>query len=216
MTRERPVRICEGGGVRFLSATRLVVGFEYESDARRFWDALHARLEEFALSLHPDKTRLIEFGRFAADRRARAGLGKPETFKFLGFLFICGKSRRGEFLVHRKSRLDRMRAKLQEVKKELRKRMHQPIPEQGRWLGQVVRGYFAYHAVPTNGMRLNAFRYFVTRIWLRTLRRRSQKDCFTWERISRLANDFLPQPRNLHPWPSVRFAVNTRGKNRMS
>ena len=209
-------REAQGDVIIVRYADDFVVGFEYESDARRFWDALHARLEEFALSLHPDKTRLIEFGRFAADRRARAGLGKPETFKFLGFLFICGKSRRGEFLVHRKSRLDRMRMKLQEVKKELRKRMHRPIPEQGRWLGQVVRGYFAYHAVPTNGMRLNAFRYFVTRIWLRTLRRRSQKDRFTWERISRLANDFLPQPCNLHPWPSVRFAVNTRGKNRMS
>ena len=131
MTRERPVRICEGGEVRLLSATRLVVGFEYEDDARRFWDALRARLEEFALSLHPDKTRLIEFGRHAAERRARAGLGKPETFKFLGFVFICGKSRRGKFLVHRKNRRDRMRAKLEEVKKELRKRMHQPIPNRG-------------------------------------------------------------------------------------
>ena len=198
---------CEGGEVRFLSATRLVVGFEYEADARRFWDALRARLEEFALSLHPDKTRLIEFGRHAADRRARAGLGKPETFKFLGFLFICGKSRRGKFLVHRKSRRDRMRAKLQEVKKELRKRMHRPIPEQGRWLAQVVRGYFAYHAVPTNGLRISAFRHFVVRFWLRTLRRRSQKDRFSWERIKRLADDFLPQPRTLHPWPSARFAV---------
>jgi hypothetical protein len=107
-------------------------------------------------------------------RRARAWLGKPETFKFLGFLFICGKSRRGKFLVHRKSRRDRMRTKLQEVKKELRKRMHQPIPEHGRWLGQVVRGYFAYHAVPTNGSRLGASRYFVTKLWLRTLRRRQR------------------------------------------
>jgi group II intron reverse transcriptase/maturase len=184
-----------------------VVGFEYESDARRFWEALRARLEEFALALHPDKTRLIEFGRHAADRRATAGLGKPETFTFLGFVFICGKSRRGKFLVHRKSRRDRMRAKLAEVKKELRKRMHQPIPEQGRWLGQVVRGYFAYHAVPTNGLTVSAFRHHVERLWLRTLRRRSQKDCFTWERIKRLANDFLPQPRTLHPWPHVRFAV---------
>jgi RNA-directed DNA polymerase len=137
MTRERPVRICESGEVRFLSATRLVVGFEHEADARRFWDALRARLEEFALSLHPDKTRLIEFGRHAADRRARAGLGKPETFKFLGFVFICGKSHRGQFFVQRKSRRDRMQAKLKEVKEELRKRMHQPIPEQGRWLAQV-------------------------------------------------------------------------------
>jgi len=184
-----------------------VVGFEYESDARRFWDALRMRLEEFALSLHPDKTRLIEFGRHAADRRARAGLGKPETFKFLGFVFICGKSRRGKFLVHRKSRRDRMRAKLAEVKKELRKRMHQPIPEQGRWLGQVVRGYFAYHAVPTNRATIGAFHRYVVGFWYRTLRRRSQKDRFTWERAHRLAADWLPQPRNFHPWPHVRFAV---------
>ena len=188
-------------------ADDFVVGFEHEADARRFWDSLRARLEEFALSLHPDKTRLIEFGRHATDRRARAGLGKPETFKFLGFVFICGKTRRGKFLVHRKSRRDRMRTRLTEIKKELRKRMHQPIPEQGRWLAQVVRGYFAYHAVPTNGLRISAFRYHVVKYWLRTLRRRSQKDRFTWERIKRLANDWLPQPRTLHPWPSARFAV---------
>ena len=184
-----------------------VVGFEYESDARRFWDAMRARLGEFALALHPDKTRLIEFGRYAADRRAKAGFGKPETFKFLGFVFICGKSRRGKFLVHRKSRRDRMRAKLAEVKKELRKRMHQPIPEQGRWLAQVVRGYLAYHAVPTNGLRISAFRYHAIKYWLRTLRRRSQKDHCTWDRITRLADAFLPQPRTLHPLPNVRFAV---------
>ena len=188
-------------------ADDFVVGFEFESDARRFWDALRARLEEFALTLHPDKTRLIEFGRHAADRRARAGLGKPETFKFLGFVFICGKSRHGKFLVHRKSRRDRMRAKLTEIKKELRKRMHQPIPEQGRWLAQVVRGYFAYHAVPTNRATVAAFHRYVTRLWHRTLRRRSQKDRFPWERMARLAGDWLPQPRNFHPWPDVRFAV---------
>jgi group II intron reverse transcriptase/maturase len=188
-------------------ADDFVVGFEFESDARRFWDALRARLEEFALSLHPEKTRLIEFGRHAADRRARAGLGKPETFKFLGFLFICGKSRRGQFLVHRKSRRDRMQAKLKEVKQELRKRMHQPIPEQGRWLAQVVRGYFAYHAVPTNRASISAFRRYVVRLWHRTLRRRSQKDRFPWERMPSLADDWLPQPRNFHPWPHVRFAV---------
>jgi RNA-directed DNA polymerase len=208
-------RAAQGDVIIVRYADDFVVGFEYEADARRFWDALRARLEEFALSLHPDKTRLIEFGRHAADRRTRAGLGKPETFKFLGFVFVCGKTRRGKFLVHRKSRRDRMQAKLKEVKKELRKRMHQPIPEQGRWLAQVVRGYYAYHAVPTNGMRISAFRYFVVRSWLRTLRRRSQKDRFTWERITRLANDFLPSSRILHPWPSARFAVNTQGKNRM-
>jgi group II intron reverse transcriptase/maturase len=200
-------RKAQGDVVIVRYADDFVVGFEYEDDARRFWDALRARLEEFALSLHPDKTRLIEFGRHAADRRARAGLGKPETFRFLGFLFVCGKSRRGQFLIHRKSRRDRMQAKLKEVKKELRKRMHQPIPEQGRWLAQVVRGYFAYHAVPTNRASISAFRRYVVRLWHRTLRRRSQKDRFPWERMPRLADDWLPQPRNFHPWPHVRFAV---------
>jgi RNA-directed DNA polymerase len=120
-------------------ADDFVVGFEHEDDARRFWDALRTRLEEFALSLHSDKTRLIELGRHAAARRARSGFGKPETFTLLGFLFVCGKTHRGQFLVHRKSRRDRMQTKLQGVKKKLRKRMYQPIPEQGRWLAQVVR-----------------------------------------------------------------------------
>jgi hypothetical protein len=201
--------------VRLLSATRLVVGFEHETDARRFWEAMRKRLEEFSLSLHPDKTRLIEFGRFAAARRAQRGLGKPETFKFLGFVFICGRTRKGKFQLKRKSRRDRMRAKLSAVKEELRRRMHQWIPEQGRWLAQVIRGYFAYHAVPTNFSALSAFRHYVMRLWLRTLRRRSQKDNLTWERITKLANDFLPQPKILHPWPSVRFAVTTQGGSRM-
>jgi RNA-directed DNA polymerase len=200
-------REAQGDVVIVRYADDFVVGFEYEADARRFWDALRARLEEFALSLHPEKTRLIEFGRHAAARRAQRGLGKPETFKFLGFIFVCGKSRRGQFLVHRKSRRDRMQAKLKEVKQELRKRMHQPIPEQGRWLAQVVRGYFAYHAVPTNRASIGAFRRYVVRLWHRTLRRRSQKDRFPWERMPRLADDWLPQPRNFHPWPHVRFAV---------
>jgi RNA-directed DNA polymerase len=199
--------------VRF--ADDIVVGFEHESDARRFWDAMRKRLEEFSLSLHPDKTRLIEFGRHAADRRARAGLGKPETFKFLGFVFICGRSRKGKFQLKRKSRRDRMRAKLRKIKEELRRRMHQSIPEQGCWLAQVIRGYFAYHAVPTNFPALSAIRHHVMCFWLRTLRRRSQKDNFTWERITKLANDFLPQPRILHPWPSIRFAVHTQGGSRM-
>jgi len=191
--------------VRF--ADDFVVGFEHEADAQRFRDALRQRFEEFSLSLHPDKTRLIEFGRHAADRRARAGLGKPETFQFLGFVFFCGKSRRGKFLLHRRSRRDRMRAKLKVIKEGLRERMHQPIPDQGRWLGQVVRGIFAYHAVPTNFRALRAVYYYVKVLWLRTLRRRSQKDKFAWERIQRLADDFLPKPRILHPWPNVRFAV---------
>jgi RNA-directed DNA polymerase len=135
------------------------------------------------------------------------GLGKPETFMFLGFLFICGKSRQGAFQLKRKTRRDRMRAKLLDIKGELRRRMHHPIPEQGEWLRQVVLGHLAYFAVPTNSRALRAFRYAVTDLWRRTLRRRSQKDGFTWDRMEKLANDWLPKPRVLHPWPSVRFAV---------
>ncbi len=188
-------------------ADDVVAGFEHEADARRFLDAMRARFEEFALSLHPDKTRLIEFGRHAAANRKKRGLGKPETFDFLGFTLISGQSRRGGFLVKRKSRRDRVRAKLAEVKEELWRCLHRPIPEQGAWLKQVVTGFFAYHAVPTNSRALMAFRYHVTNLWRRTLRRRSQKDGCAWDRITRLADDWLPKPRILHPWPGQRFAV---------
>jgi group II intron reverse transcriptase/maturase len=189
-------------------ADDIVAGFEHESDAVRFLADLRERLEKFALSLHPDKTRLIEFGRHAADNRKKRGLGKPETFSFLGFTHICGRSRRGLFLLHRRTRRDRMRAKLRALKAELKRRMHEPIPQQGRWLAQVVRGYFAYHAVPTNFPRLAAFRFHVTLLWWRTLQRRSQKDWTTWARMVRLAAAYLPLPHILHPWPDVRFAVN--------
>jgi group II intron reverse transcriptase/maturase len=189
-------------------ADDVVVGFEREEDARHFLDAMRARLEEFALSLHPDKTRLIEFGRFAAVDRKKRGLGKPETFAFLGFTFICGKSRKGRFQLRRKTRSDRMRAKLKDIKAELRRRMHRPIPEQGKWLRQVVTGYFGYYAVPTNGRALSAFRHHVTDLWRRTLRRRSQRDGFTWARMTKLTDDWLPKPRILHPWPNERFAVS--------
>ncbi len=188
-------------------ADDILVGFENETDARRFWDDMRKRFDEFSLSLHPEKTRLIEFGRQAADRRQKSGLGKPETFNFLGFTHICGRSRKGQFLLKRKSRRDRVRAKLKEIGQELRRRMHQPVPEQGRWLGQVVRGYFAYHAVPTNSTALGNFRHHVTDLWRRTLQRRSQKDGCTWARIRRLADTWLPSPRILHPWPDRRFAV---------
>jgi RNA-directed DNA polymerase len=188
-------------------ADDLVVGFQQEGDARRFLDAMRGRLGEFQLSLHPDKTRLIEFGRFAATDRRLRGLGKPETFAFLGFTFICGLSRDGKFQLQRKTRRDRVRAKLRDIKEELRRRMHHPIPEQGKWLRQVVTGHFNYYAVPTNSRALSAFRHCVTDHWRRTLRRRSQKDGFTWERMEKLVNDWLPPPRILHPWPDVRFDV---------
>ena len=188
-------------------ADDFIIGFQHESDAQRFLDEMRKRLGEFALSLHPEKTRLIEFGRFAAERRKRRGLGKPETFDFLGFSFICGKTRSGKFQIKRKTRRDRMRAKLREIKEAMRRRMHQPIPEQGKWLRQVVRGYFNYHAVPTNAHALAVFRHHVTDLWRRTLRRRSQKDRMTWERMTQLVSDWLPEPIILHPWPSDRFAV---------
>ncbi len=188
-------------------ADDFIVGFQHESDARLFRDEMRERLGKFALSLHPEKTRLIEFGRFAAERRKRRGLGKPETFNFLGFTFICGKTRAGKFQIKRKTRADRMRAKLQEIKVVLRRCMHRPIPEQGKWLGRVVRGYFNYHAVPTNGHALGVFRHHVTDLWRRTLRRRSQKDGITWTRMTQLVDAFLPKPIILHPWPSDRFAV---------
>jgi len=188
-------------------ADDIVVGFQHEADARRFWEAMRVRFEQFSLALHPDKTRLLEFGRHAAAKRKQRGLGKPETFTFLGFIHICGKSRRGAFQLQRKTRGDRMRAKLQEIKVQLRQRMHDPIPVQGRWLKQVVTGFFAYYAVPTNAKALGAFRHYVTDRWRRTLRRRSQKDGLTWDRIRKIADAWLPQPRILHPWPDQRFAV---------
>ena len=189
-------------------ADDLVAGFEREADAQRFWDAMRERFEKFGLELHGDKTRLLEFGRYAAERRARRGLGKPETFTFLGFVFICGKSGRGAFLLRRKTRGDRMRAALQEIKKQLLARRHDAIPEQGRWLKAVVTGYFAYHAVPTNARALGAFRHHVLNLWRRSLRRRSQKDGMTWARMDKLAAVWLPPPHILHPWPTERFAVN--------
>jgi len=188
-------------------ADDIVVGFEHESDARRFWAAMRERLQKFSLSLHPDKTRLVEFGRFAAANRKRRGLGKPETFAFLGFTLVCSQSRQGRFLIKRRSRSDRMKAKLKDISNGLRQRMHQSIPEQGKWLKQVVTGYFGYHAVPTNSAALVTFRDGITARWRWTLHRRSQKSALTWPRMKKLANDWLPKPLILHPWPHQRFAV---------
>ena len=155
-------REATGDIIIVLYADDFIVGFQHEADARRFLDEMRTRLQEFALTLHPEKTRLIEFGRFAAKDRKQRGLGKPETFNFLGFTFICGTSRRGYFQLKRKTRRDRLRAKLKIVKEAMRRRMHQPIPQQGRWLRQVIIGYFKYHAVPTNFRALKAFRDEIT------------------------------------------------------
>jgi RNA-directed DNA polymerase len=188
-------------------ADDVVAGFEHEEEARRFLDALKARFEEFALTLHPEKTRIVTFGRHAAEERKRSGLGKPESFNFLGFTHICATSRAGQFQLKRKSRRDRVQAKLKEIRKELQTRRHDAIPEQGKWLRQVVTGFFNYHAVPTNSRVLAAFRHHVVDLWRRALKRRGDKDRTTWNRIKRIADDYLPQPRILHPWPSIRFAV---------
>jgi RNA-directed DNA polymerase len=201
-------RHAQGNVIIVRYADDIVAGFEHEADAVRFLAALRERMEQFALSLHPEKTRLIEFGRRAAADRARRGQGKPETFAFLGFTHICAKSRRGAFQLRRKTRRDRMRAKLAAIKQELRRRLHAAIPEQGAWLRRVVSGYFAYHAVPTNSAALSSFRYHVSQLWLRSLRQRSQRSAVTWHLMAKLEAQWLPKPRILHPWPSKRFAVN--------
>lgn len=196
------------GNVIFVRyADDIVAGFEHEADARRFWDAMRLRFEQFELELHGDKTRLLEFGRHAADRRRRRGEGKPETFTFLGFIFISGQSRRGAFQLKRKTRGDRMRATLREIKEQLRRHMHKAIPEQGRWLRAVVTGFFAYHAVPTNFRAIAAFRHHVSHLWLRSLSRRSQKAGMPWERMTKIVDDWLPKPRILQPWPNQRLSV---------
>jgi RNA-directed DNA polymerase len=189
-------------------ADDFIVGFQHERDAQRFLDEMRERLGRFALSLHPEKTRLIEFGRFAAERRQRRGLGKPETFNFLGFTFICGKTRAGQFQIKRKTRRDRLRAKLKIVQEEMRRRMHQPIPDQGKWLYHVVHGYFNYHAVPTNSQALVVFRTEIARRWRRVLTRRSERTTLTWKQMKQLVDTWLPKPRILHPWPDKRFAVS--------
>ena len=174
---------------------------------------LRERLARFSLALHPEKTRLIEFGRFAATRRAARRLGKPETFDFLGFTHVCGKSGGGHFWPLRSTMTKRLRAKLHEVKDQLRRRRHLPIPEQGRWLRSVVRGHMAYYAVPGNIRALNNFRFQVGWYWYRALRRRSQRHRLNWIRMARLLTQWLPSVRILHPYPEVRFDARTQGRS---
>jgi RNA-directed DNA polymerase len=197
--------------VRF--ADDFVVGFEHRDDAERFWADLRERLAQFSLELNAEKTRLIEFGRYAAaDRKAR-GFGKPETFRFLGFTHVCAKTRKGRFKLKRITDSKRMRAKLRANRLEMRRRMHQPIPEQGSWLASVPRGHYQYYAVPDNSDALSVFHRQITRNWMWTLRRRSQRTTVNWERMARFADRWLPQPKILHPWPEQRFAARTQGRS---
>jgi len=186
-----------------------VVGFKRQWQAQRFLMQLQERVAKFGLSLNSSKTRLIEFGRFAAENRSLQGLGKPETFDFLGFTHCCHTNRSGGFQILRLSVKKRMRATLQAIRIALNRRRHESVQEVGRWLGSVVRGYFNYHAVPGNLMRLDGFRVAVCRLWRQALRRRSQRNRLQWSRFSRLANLFIPRVRNAHPYPEERFASRT-------
>jgi len=194
-------------------ADDFIVGFEYEQQARQFLPELRERLAKYGLELHPDKTRLIEFGARAASARKRQGRGKPETFDFLGFTHACGKTRKGRFTVLRRTVRKRLRAKLREVKIELRKRWHAPVPEVGRWLGSVVRGHINYYAVPWNGPSVSAFRDQVIKLWMRALNRRSQQANVTWSRMHRLIRAWIPSVRIVHPYPSQRLCLRTQGRS---
>ena len=194
--------------VRYADDT--IAGFQNKLGADLFLSALIQRLERFGLELHPDKTRLIEFGRFATENRRKRNQGKPETFQFLGFTHIVGKSRtNGKFTVVRNTAKKRFCKKLQEVKDQLRQRMNRSVPEVGKWLGSVLRGHYQYYGVPSNYKKLEAFHYQVKRCWFRTLRRRSHKHNLKWERMQRLADRWLPTPHIVHPYPIERFHVTT-------
>jgi RNA-directed DNA polymerase len=186
-----------------------VLGFQHQTEADGFLEDLRERLRKFGLELHPDKTRRIEFGRYAEQRRQRRGEGKPATFDFLGFTHSSGTTRKGYFTVRRKRNGKRMRAKLPQLKPQLRSPMHHPVAQTGKGLQSVVQGYFHYHAVPGNLGSLGVFRQRVTRLWRRTLIGRSQTHRLPWTRMHLLAVRGLPQPRVLHPYPEVRFAARS-------
>jgi len=186
-------------------ADDFVLGFQYQDDAKRLLEALKRRLAEFHLELHPEKTRLIEFGRFAASNRQRRGEGKPETFNFLGFTHYCGKKKSGAFKVGRKTIRAKMTAKLKALKEQLRKRMHAPVAEIGAWLARVLEGHYQYFGVPGNSEAMQHFRDRLARLWYTTLRRRSQKTRLPWARMHRILEHWLPRPRITQPWPDQRF-----------
>ncbi|MCG8583554.1 MAG: hypothetical protein MI757_02455 [Pirellulales bacterium] len=199
-------------------ADDFVLGFQHEDEAKCFLSELRDRLKEFGFELHPEKTRLIEFGRFAIEDRADRGEGRPETFDFLGFTHICGKIRKGNrFTIHRKTIAKRMRSKLLAIKIELRKRMHASLGSVGQWLRSVMQGWFNYHAVPGNYRRLDQFATAVEKLWLAAIRRRSQsgRNRWPWQRFVRLRERWIPRPRIKHPYPSQRLRVTTQGRSRM-
>jgi RNA-directed DNA polymerase len=193
--------------VRF--ADDIVIGFQKKEEAERFLRELKERMRKFHLELHPEKTRLVEFGRFAAQNRKQRGEGKPETFNFLGFTHICGSNRRGRFTVQRQTIRKRMQAKLQAIGLQLRKRMHDPVEEVGQWLRAVVGGHYRYYGVPTNSVALRNFRHRVSCLWRKVLGRRSQLGYVTWKRMQRLIDHWLPPARICHPYPSRRRPVMT-------
>jgi RNA-directed DNA polymerase len=197
--------------VRF--ADDIAAGFQHRSDAERFLAGVRERFAVFGLEVATAKTRLVEFGCYAAERRANRGLGKPETFQFLGFTHLCAKTQAGAFRVRRVTIKKRMSAKLRELKSEMRRRAHLPIPVQGRWLASVLAGHFRYFAVPGNINALGAFRNAVIRLWMRTLRRRSQRHRMTWARMTLITRRWLPTASILHPWPNQRFDARTQGRS---
>ena len=194
-------------------ADDFVVGFQHRRDAELFLEELRTRLRGFSLALHPDKTRLLEFGRFAGPNRKERGESPPETFDFLGFTHVCSRTRKGHFMLTRLTVKKRMRAKVAEVKSILWQHMHQPSRRVGRWLGTVLRGHYAYYAVPTNSGSLAQFRYQILRHWRRILIRRSQRSRMTWERFGSLVDKYLPRPRILRPWPNKALLVTTQGRS---
>ena len=216
-------KVARGDVIVVRYADDAVLGFQHRAEAEKFLAVLRERVGKFGLELHPDKTRLIEFGRFAAERRAKRGEKKPETFNFLGFTHICGQNHEtGNFMVLRKTIGKRMVAKLKELRQKLRMRMHDSTSKTAKWLQSVVRGYFNYHAVPRNEDRMKTFRHEVTGMWMWQLRRRSQRSRWTWRKFKEKLVNLLPAVKATHPYPEVRFALNhpnfgriIQGRNRV-
>jgi group II intron reverse transcriptase/maturase len=200
-------KVAQGDMIVVRYADDLVAGFQHQADAERFLKEFQERLAKFGLEIHPEKTRMIEFGRSAQANRKRRGEGKAETFTFLGFTHYCGTNSKGYFVVWRRTAAKRMRAKLQGIKQELRRKMHEPVGVVGKWLKRVVEGYYRYHAVPGNLGAMGTFRYRLCKLWRQVLRRRSQRRQPGWDRLRPTFDRWIPQPRVLHPYPSVRFDV---------